>query len=196
MWQDQSNPEQLHILAQSLVGSRDVGKTSKSIQAERTALAANVLRRFGHLRMQVHGESMLPVLWPRDVVEFVRCSIADVRPGEIVLAQRGDQFYVHRFVARCHPNGFVLRGDSMPAADPPFADESLLGRLVSRAGDESNGRPPLQLRPWSWALGRLVAHSNTAHRLMLRFYASWQALRRLQGKDDLSLDATAECGVR
>jgi hypothetical protein len=173
-----------------------VGKTDETIQAERTALAADVLRRFGRLRMQVHGESMLPVLWPRDVVEFVRCSIADVRPGEIVLARRGGQFYVHRFVTRCHPNGFLLRGDSMPAADPAFPDESLLGRLVSRGGHESNGRPPLQLRPWSWALGRLIAHSNTAHRLVLKLYASWRAIRRLQGKDDPSFGAAAECGVR
>ena len=173
-----------------------MGNTPEVIQAERTALAADVLRRFGRLRMQVHGESMLPVLWPRDVVEFVRCSIAEIRPGEIVLAQRGRQFYVHRFVARCRPNGFLLRGDSMPAADPVFPDESLLGRLVSRAGHASNGRPPLQLHLWSWALGRLIAHSHTARRVALKFHASWLAMRGLSGNDDAPFGAPAEYGVR
>ena len=196
MWQDQSNPRQLHLRPQGLVGTGAVGNIPEVIQAERTALAADVLRRFGRLRMQVHGESMLPVLWPRDVVEFVRCSIAEVRPGEIVLAQRGGQFYVHRFVARRHPNGFLLRGDSMPAADPAFPDESLLGRLVSRAGHATNGRPPLQLRPWSWALGRLIAHSETTRRVTLKFHASWLAVRGLSGNDEASFSAPAESGVR
>lgn len=169
--------------------------THETLRAERTALAADVLRRIGRLRMQVHGESMLPVLWPRDVVEFVRCSIADVRPGEIVLAERGGQFYVHRFAGRCQPSGFVLRGDSMPAADPPFAERSLLGRLVSRAGHESNGRPSLQLRPWSWMLGRVIAHSNTARRLVLKLHANWQAIQKREGKNDQSFGKATGSGV-
>src|ERR1019366_10100376 len=96
---------------------------------------ADVLRRSGHLRLQVYGESMLPALWPGDVVEIASCSREDVRPGEIVLALREGRLVLHRLVAPCTPNGFLLRGDSVPGPDPLFPSEALLGRLVRRADD-------------------------------------------------------------
>src|SRR5271157_6211990 len=100
-----------------------------SWSAERSALLADVLHR-GHglrqgVRLRVHGESMLPALWPGDVVEIASCSLEDVRPGEIVLARREGRLFLHRLVRRClvapgTPNGFLLRGDSMPGSDPQF----------------------------------------------------------------------------
>ncbi|MGA9558550.1 MAG: S24/S26 family peptidase, partial [Terriglobales bacterium] len=101
-------------------------------EAQRAQLAADSLRASGRLRLRVRGESMLPSLWPGDVVEIANCSAENVRPGEIVLALRDGRFYLHRFVGRFPSGGFLLRGDSMPAADPEFASEGLLGRLVSR----------------------------------------------------------------
>ena len=100
----------------------------------RTALVAEVLRRGGHLRVrgEIRGESMLPSLWPGDVVEIEGCSPEDVRSGEIVLALREDRLVLHRVVACCAPHGFLLRGDSVPGSDPPYPPEALLGRLVRR----------------------------------------------------------------
>jgi len=96
-----------------------------SWSAERSALVADVLLRGGRLRqsvrLRVHGESMLPALWPGDVVEIASCSLEDVRPGEIVLARREGRFFMHRLVGRFNDtsttNGFLLRGDSMPSPD-------------------------------------------------------------------------------
>jgi hypothetical protein len=126
---------------------------------------------------------MLPTLWPDDVVEIASCSVDDVLPGEIVLAVREDQFFLHRFLARSPANGFLLRGDSMPRSDPPFPPEAFLGRLVSRAGKNQNGiqrgahsqvlaqsRPFLALRPWSRALGQLLCHCGPARRLVLKLH--------------------------
>lgn len=136
------------------------------LSAEHSVLAAEVLYRSGRLRLQVGGESMLPVLWPRDVVEIARCSVEEVRPGEIVLALREGRFFLHRFVGRC-PDGFLLRGDSMPQLDLPYPDVALLGRLIAR----QNQRTTLPLRPWSWAVGRLVCHCTIARRAALRIHA-------------------------
>ena len=99
---------------------------------ERSALVADVLRDSGHLRLRVYGESMLPTLWPGDVVEIEGCAPEDVRSGEIVLAQRDGRLFLHRLVAPCAPNGFLLRGDSLPSPDPVFPPEALLGRFVRR----------------------------------------------------------------
>jgi hypothetical protein len=102
--------------------------------AVRSALVAEVLRRTGRLRVrgEIRGESMLPSLWPGDVVEIENCSLEDTRPGEIVLALREDRLVLHRLVAYRAPHSFLLRGDSVPGFDPPYPREALLGRLVRR----------------------------------------------------------------
>ena len=154
-----------------------------SWNAERSALVADVLRRSDRLRqsvrLQVHGESMLPSLWPGDVVEIENCSFEDVRPGEIVLARRNDRLFLHRLVAPCTPNGFLLRGDSMPGPDPLFPSEALLGRLVHRA-DDGRGVSAPALRPgfgvrWSRAVGMLLCHCGIARRLALKLHSWWKA---------------------
>lgn len=128
-----------------------------------SALVADALRGRCGLRLRVRGESMLPTIWPGEVVEIEGCSPEEVRPGEIVLARRDGRLFLHRLVAPCAPNGFRLRGDSMPAADPPYPPEALLGRLVRRVDVK-----------WSRAVGRLLCHCGLARRLALKLH-SWRA---------------------
>jgi Peptidase S24-like len=149
-----------------------------SWSAVRSALVADALRGCGHLRLRVHGESMLPSLWPGDVVEIASCLPEDVRPGEIVLARREGRFFLHRLVAPWAPSGFVLRGDSVPGSDP-FPPEALLGRLVSRA-DERRGISAAALHPgfgakWSRALGILLCYCSLARRLALKLHSRRKA---------------------
>jgi len=67
--------------------------TGSSWSTERASLVAEALRgahtgrsTMQTLRMRVYGESMLPALWPGDIVEIAPCSPRDPRQGEIVLA--------------------------------------------------------------------------------------------------------------
>jgi hypothetical protein len=98
----------------------------------RSALVAEVLRRQSRLRvrLRVYGESMLPALWPGDVVEIESCALEELRPGEIVLALRDEGLVLHRLVADRRPKGFVLRGDCILRPDPEYPADALLGRLV------------------------------------------------------------------
>jgi hypothetical protein len=135
--------------------------------AQRDALAAEVLRGGGRLRLRVHGESMLPTLWPGHVAEIQACSIADAAAGDIVFAVRDSRFFLHRLQASTASQTFVTRGDSMPGPDPEFAADAFLGKLVSvtRAGSPVStvaGR-------WSRALGFVFCHWNLARRMALRF---------------------------
>ncbi|MGA6986178.1 MAG: S24/S26 family peptidase [Terriglobales bacterium] len=146
-----------------------------SWSAVRSALVADVLRGSGYLRLQVRGESMLPALWPGDVVEIASCSPEDVRPGEIVLALRDGRFFLHRLVTRSQPSGFVLRGDSMPGSDPPFPLEALLGRLVGNSNARSQDANGVSGETWfgakwSRALGLLLCHCSLARRLALKLH--------------------------
>jgi len=146
--------------------------------AEGSALVADALRRNQPLptrvRLRVHGESMLPALWPGDEVEITNCSLADLRPGDIVLARREGRLFLHRFVAPYPPDGFVLRGDSMAAPDPGFPAEALLGRLAS--GVDVSYPPRLSML--SRAVGILVCHCAPARRLALKLHSMRKAAAR------------------
>jgi signal peptidase I len=180
-----------------------------SWSAEGSALVADALNQSGRLRqrvrLRVHGESMLPALWPGDVVEIASCSPEDVRPGEIVLALRDGRLFLHRFVGRfndpCKPSGFLLRGDSMPGPDPRFPPGAMLGRLVRRVGKE-RGVAAVTQRRWfavkcSRALGALFCHCGSARRLALRLHprrtASARAWRFPEAATDTS---SADMGAR
>ena len=190
-------PQAVAIAPQAMAIARQAvaNVSSEGIAEERSFLAADVLRGSGRLQLQVRGESMLPTLWPQDVVEITRCSVEDVQPGEIVLALREGRLFLHRFVARCEPAGFILLGDSMPAADPEFPEEALLGRFSGRitgwvehgtigkmAAEQgaqhtgfgersySSAGPVLPLTIWRWALGRLLCYCGPARRLSLRLH--------------------------
>ena len=186
--------------------------TRSSWGAEGSALVADALRRSGRLRqsvrLRVHGESMLPALWPGDVVEIASCSLEDIRPGEIVLARREDRLFLHRLVGPfndpCTPNGFLLRGDSMPGPDPRFPSEALLGRLVQKvdeSADEGGASAPVR-RPgfgvkWSRVLGMLLCHCGVARRLALKLHSRRQApARDLRHPEPAADMSSAELAVR
>jgi len=159
--------------------------------AERSALVADVLR--GNpgsrqtVRLRVHGESMLPTLWPGDVVEIESCSLASVRPGDIALAHAEGRLFLHRFVELRPPEGFVMRGDSMPALDPQFPAEALIGRLVRRVSIHQSvkgqsSEPAVEVTPQadlnsgrlvvalSRALGVIFCHFGAVRRLALKLH--------------------------
>jgi len=199
MWQDRYHPTRLPVGEKDILGTNDGPDDPAAAGAtERSALAAEVLRRSGRLRLQVRGESMLPLLWPGDIVDITRSSLDDVRPGEIVLALRDGRFFLHRFVTR-RQSGFVLHGDSMPAPDPQFAANCFLGRLAGHARHACDGprlnegtvasRVLLPLRPWSWVLGRVLCYCGPARRLALKFHIQPGQRRRDVGNSDCaSLD--------
>jgi hypothetical protein len=177
----------MSVLAKNFLTLANItSATRSSWNAERSALLADALRGGGNVlvRLRVHGESMLPTLWPGDVVEIASCSLEDVWPGDIVLARREGRLFLHRLVAPCAPNGFLLRGDSMPGPDPLFPPEALLGRLVCRANKGRAGSAPV-LRPglgaksfgvkWGRAVGMLFCHCGMARRLALRLHSYRQA---------------------
>jgi hypothetical protein len=152
-----------------------------NLNAERSALVADVLRHNSHsrqvVRLRVHGESMLPTLWPGDVVEIESCSLEDVRPGEIVLARREGRLILHRLIAPCTPNGFLLRGDSVPRPDSLFPPETLLGRIAPRCDEGPTGaglRPVVRASgfgvKWSRALGMLLCYCGMARRVALKLH--------------------------
>src|SRR5580658_5727572 len=171
--------------------------------AVRSALVAEVLRSKGGLqerlllRGEIHGESMLPTLWPGDVVAIESCSIDDACPGEIVLALRDDRLVLHRLIAPGTANGFLLRGDSAPGLDPLFPPEALVGRLVRRNSFLGRTRFATDWcgMAWSRAWGTLFCHWSFARRVALRLHG-WKSSGRKFRNSELGADlSSSELGV-
>src|SRR2546425_2667615 len=80
------------------------------------SLAIEVLRRFGEARLRVTGSSMLPTVWPGDLVAVRRQSIGEIRRGHVVLFVRDGRFFAHRVVGKIRRQDrtlLVTRGDRL-----------------------------------------------------------------------------------
>jgi signal peptidase I len=104
-------------------------------------LAAEMLRGHGRVCLELRGTSMLPSLWPGDLLTIQNAAYCEVVPGDIVLVMRDNRFFVHRLIERQQDRDRILwitRGDSVPQNDPPVSASELLGLVVGvRRGHHS-----------------------------------------------------------
>jgi hypothetical protein len=128
-------------------------------------LVAEVVRSFGGARLKVSGASMLPAVWPGDVITVRPRHIAALEPGQVVLYRRKGMLAAHRIT--CIRGGLLTtRGDSLRHDDPPVGESDLVGQVVCL---ERNGRC-LKLKQSCWQrMGSFVLRrSDFCTRLALR----------------------------
>ena len=105
-----------------------------NIETVKLGLAADLLRSGRAVRMRALGSSMLPSIWPGDLLIVANCQPSEVVVGDIVCFVRERRFVIHR-VARIHESEekrvWVTRGDGMYREDEPIQQEQLLGRVVA-----------------------------------------------------------------
>jgi signal peptidase I len=157
----------------------------------RLDLAAEVLHRFGEVRFVALGGSMIPAIYPGDLLTVRSDSVADARRGEIVFFLLGGRPFVHR-VTRKWPERnrvvFATRGDSLPKEDSSVDASQLLGRVtrIQRRGKlvEIVVKPGPFTRAYRWA----ARNSPTFARLLLAVHA---VRMRLSGRSTDFVDRTA-----
>ena len=131
-------------------------------------LATEVLRSGGAIRLQALGTSMLPSVWPGDVLSIEPAPGKDLVLGDIVLAVRDGRFFVHRLIEKrdCE---WITRGDSLPQNDPPLTGAQVLGRvsLIHRKTGDILPKPRLSVfsRGLAWMLCRWDSFRNLSLRI-------------------------------
>jgi signal peptidase I len=152
----------------------------------RASLASEALRLSGRLSIRVFGTSMLPTVWPGDVLIFEPCRADDLRPCEIILYQRDERLIVHRLVGISR-NGdqlaLLTRGDGQRHSDLPVLEEAVLGRAIliqreGRAPCPLPARQSLLQRLFSWMATRFTLFSEFA--LRVHSSCTWLASRFLR----------------
>lgn len=88
-----------------------------------------VLKEQGRVTFRVYGGSMMPTVWPGCRVEVVRCSLEDVRRGDLVLVRSGDRLLLHRVVRLSGGAGTRTRGDRQLGEATLTAPSDLMGRV-------------------------------------------------------------------
>jgi peptidase S24-like protein len=158
----------------------------------RLDLAAEVLHRFGEVRFIAHGSSMIPSIYPGDLLTVRSDAATEARRGEIVFFLLGGRPFVHR-VTRKWPErnriAFATRGDALAKEDPSVDASQLLGRVtaIQRRGRFVTivSKPGPFTRTHRWAVRNSLAYT----RLLLAVHA----LRmRLSGRSDFADRAASD----
>jgi signal peptidase I len=138
-------------------------------------LVAEALRAGAETRVRVMGTSMLPALWPGDIL-VIRALVITPSSGNIVLFLRQGRLFAHR-VVRAVGSELITRGDALPDLDPPVRVSEVLGVVAEIVRD---GSQPVAARAPSLTqrvAALAVRRSEAVYRLMLR----WRNAQKIFG---------------
>ncbi|HEV7218796.1 MAG TPA: signal peptidase I, partial [Terriglobales bacterium] len=140
-------------------------------EIHKITLGEEILRSGGSIRLRVLGTSMLPSVWPGDIVNIEGQTVDAIICGDIVLYKARDSFFVHRLIERSETENriqWITRGDSMPQADPAVPESHLLGRVSSICRRGRTIIPNRKLTFLTRAAGWVLCHSDSVRSLALR----------------------------
>ena len=131
-------------------------------------LAREALETFGVLRIRVNGWSMLPSIWPGDMLVISPLSDVEISSGDIVLLKREGRFFVHRVISSQGQGATVqTRGDAMLQADPPVGSRDLLGKVQYIIRNRKTVAPKRKLRLTGRIVAALARRWNAAARFIV-----------------------------
>jgi signal peptidase I len=149
--------------------------TPENCEDPKLGLAAEILRHRGTIQLRAWGTSMLPSVWPGDLLTIQSAAYDEVTPGDIVLVMRESRFVVHRLVERRRDQDrflWITRGDSKPHDDPPEVESELLGRVASIRSVNRSFVPSRRVSPLHSALAWMFCRWDRFRNLALRIHAA------------------------
>ena len=151
-------------------------------------LAGEVVRTFGRVRVRVTGISMIPAVWPGDVLVVERRAAEKIQKGEIAVAEREGTLLAHRVVvvpttaapgfnpSFARPTSSVItRGDSQLFPDEPLHADELLGTVVLIERGTRARQPRRALGIAARGLAAIARRSTTAARFFVRLHSIFSA---------------------
>jgi signal peptidase I len=137
-------------------------------------LVTELLRYSGTVRLRAWGSSMLPSLWPGDLLVIQSAAHDELVPGDIVLVQRDNRLFIHRLIERQQvQNGllWITRGDAVPHNDPPLVESELLGRVAGIRRGNRNYFPSRRVSRLHSVLAWMLRRWDLFRSLALRIHA-------------------------
>jgi len=147
----------------------------EDLEDPKLGLAAEMLRGRGTVHLTLRGTSMLPSLWPGDLLTIESAAYDEVVPGDIVLVMRDNRSFVHRLVERRGVQGdfsWITKGDAVPHDDPPVAAPELLGRVAYVRRADRSFVPSRRVSLLHRTLARMLCRWDRLRNLALRIHAA------------------------
>lgn len=162
-------------------------------------LGADVLRSFGELRFVARGASMIPAIFPGDVLLVRHQLLGAIRCGDVALCSSNGHFCAHRVLrvenAR-KESAIVTCGDALRDEDAPVTCGEFLGRVyaIIRRGKRIDlaKEPGFLLR----GIASLARHSDFLSCCILRYNSFLWAIagrRNPFAQEDLNWPELQEC---
>jgi signal peptidase I len=135
-------------------------------------LAADILRSFGELRFVARGASMIPAIFPGDVLLVRHQPLAAISRGDVALWSDNECFFAHRVLRLEHmreESAIVTCGDALREEDAPVTHREFLGHVyaILRRGKRIElARAPGLL---SGGIASLARRSDFFSRWLLRY---------------------------
>jgi Peptidase S24-like len=148
--------------------------TPEACEDVKLDLAAEILRRGSPVQLKAWGTSMLPSVWPGDLLTIESVAHDEIVPGDIVLVFRDNRFFVHRLVEgrrEQDPISWITRGDAMPGDDPPAVASEFLGRVTGIRRGDRRFVPGRQVALLHFGLGWMLCRWARLRNLALRIHA-------------------------
>ena len=139
-----------------------------TVNGHKLELAVEVLTSGHSLRLRALGTSMLPSIWPGDILSIKPTTEQEIAAGDIVLVARQNRFFIHRLIQK-RDSCWITRGDSLPQNDDPFTSCEVLGR-VSLIHKKKKIVVPEAPTLFSRAFGWMLCHSDTFRTVALRVH--------------------------
>jgi signal peptidase I len=128
-------------------------------------LVADVVRGFGEVRLMVTGSSMVPAIWPGDVIIVHSIDKMNLQVGQVILYRREGRLVAHR-ITRVHGDLLITQGDTLQHEDPPVRGTDIVGPVVSLI---RNGRHVRLLQSsWQRIGASILQQSDGCLRMTLR----------------------------
>jgi signal peptidase I len=159
------------------------------LEPSKHSLATQVLQSWGKLKLRVSGASMIPTLWPGDLLTLQAHDFDRIQPGNLVLYAREGRFIVHRAVRKSvtAEGGFLItRGDCVAKEDAPVAASAVLGKVtqIQRRG--------LLLEPGrQFMLGRRILASLLCRWDRVRNVILWLRIHSAEASPDFAMMQSA-----
>jgi signal peptidase I len=137
-------------------------------------LAADVAQSFGEVRLKVTVTSMLPTLWPGDIITVQRRDMAALQLGNVVVYRREGMLVTHR-VTHIRGDRLITRGDSIRYNDLPVNQSEIVGQAAFI--DRNGRRMHLNQSCWQRIGSFLLRRSDFYRRIVVRVWAARCAAR-------------------
>jgi len=149
------------------------------------SLASEVLRTSGSLRFAALGASMVPAIYPGDILIVRRETARNARCGDVVLSSHEGGFRAHRLVDKIEEGGrlmLVTRGDTHANNDPPLAEGEFLGCVTAVVRRGKRIELGSRATAWQLPLRWTARHSSSALKALLRWHSLRMRLARNSGR--------------